>query len=224
MPEFIATGRTPQDKSRVLRWKNDSGEEIPAFACVKLDSYDGATDLYSAKKPDGTGHLYVANGPVPVASLAYGESHLWARSQLALTDGVFNDSVGPTSGSWEFTIGGTGWTVFSDPASGVAAILPTITQDKRVAVIDSLAAPSSVIGTPTTCVCAVLAYNSSTGMLEVTDERITATNFTKSLTAVDGTYGLIRYIGVWEIYWVDCEPDTALEGLDPEPTPEEGGP
>lgn len=94
-------------------------------------------------------------------------------------------------------------------------------QRKRVAIIGSLAAPTAVLGTPTSCVCAVLRLNVSTGKLEVTDERITVFNFSKGLTAVDGTYGKAEFDGVWELYWVDCSASSDLTGISP--TPEVGG-
>lgn len=119
----LAAGRSPRNSSNVLKWQNDSGETIPAYACVKLQSYDSATDLYSAVKPDGSGHLYFANGPVPVESGKYSESMLWNKSQLGLTDGSFGDSVGPVDDSWNFSSSGSGFVVFSTPGSGVAAIL-----------------------------------------------------------------------------------------------------
>lgn len=96
---------------------------------------------------------------------------------------------------------------------------------KRVAIIDGLAAPTSSTGAPTTCVCAVLKRNVTTGQLETTDERITVTNFSIGLTVADGTYGKAEYDGgVWELYWVDCGPSTGLTGLNPEPEAGIGGP
>lgn len=95
-------------------------------------------------------------------------------------------------------------------------------QRKRVAIIGGIAAPSAVLGTPTTCVCAVLRLNRDSGQLEVTDDRITVTNFSKGLSAVDGTYGKAEFDGVWELYWVDCSASSDLTGLNPTPTPEVG--
>lgn len=120
---FSGIGRAPRDSTPVLRWKNDSGETIPAFGAIKLQSYDAALDQFSAVKPDGSGKLHFVNGPKTVASGGYGESHLWHRSHIALTDGAFGDTVGPVDGSWEMTTAGEGFIVFSEPAGGVAAIL-----------------------------------------------------------------------------------------------------
>ena len=97
-------------------------------------------------------------------------------------------------------------------------------QRKRVVIIGGISAPTAVLGTPTTCVCAVLRLNVATGLLEVTDERITATNFTKGLSAVDGTYGKVEFDGVWELYWVDCSASSDVTGLNPTPEVGEGGP
>lgn len=116
-------GRSPRDSTPVLRWKNDSGATIPAYGVIRLTSYNSTTDTFSAVKPDGEDGFYFVNGPVTVASGGYGESHLWNASRIALTDGAYNDSVGPTAGSWEMTTAGSGFRVFSNPSSGSAAII-----------------------------------------------------------------------------------------------------
>jgi hypothetical protein len=116
-------GRSPRDSSRGLIWKNLSGETIPPYACVKLRAYVAADDYFEAVKPDGDGSLHFVNGPVPVLANAYGGSMTWDISRLGLTDGAFGETVGPTADSWEMTTGGTGWTVFSVPENGFAALL-----------------------------------------------------------------------------------------------------
>lgn len=115
--------RSPKDNSKVLIWKNDSGEVIPAYACVKLDSFNDAGGYYLGKKPDGDGSLHFVNGPYEVAVAAYSESSLWTESRLGKTDALFGETVGPTDGSWLMTTTGSGWTVFSNPVSGVGALI-----------------------------------------------------------------------------------------------------
>ena len=113
------------NQTGLMRWKNTSGETIPAYACVKLDSFDTAGGYYNAVKPDGDGNLHFFNGGVTVAANKFGESFIWGTSSvLGLTTGVFNEIVGPTADSWEMTTSGSGFVVFSNPSvAGIAAIL-----------------------------------------------------------------------------------------------------
>ena len=121
---FTGPARSPRDISYAFKWKNTSGETIPAYACVKLDTYDEAGGFYNAVKPDGSGNLHFANGPIPIAVDAYGGSQLWNQSRIGLTDSTtFGVTVGPVSGSWNFEESGSGFVVFSEPAGGIAAIL-----------------------------------------------------------------------------------------------------
>jgi hypothetical protein len=116
-------GRSPFDNSRVMKWKNVSGEEIPAYGVVKLQDYVAADDYFEAVKPDGDGALHFVNGPVAVANNAFGGSQMWDVSRIGKTSGAFGDVVGPVDGSWEMTTEGTGFVVFSTPDGGAAALL-----------------------------------------------------------------------------------------------------
>ena len=121
---FTGPARSPFDISSAMKWKNTSGESIPAYACVKLDSYDVAGGFFNAIKPDGTGDLHFVNGPVAVAVNKHGGSQLWNQSRIGLTSSTtFGAVVGPANGSWEMTEGGSGFVIFSEPAGGVAAVL-----------------------------------------------------------------------------------------------------
>lgn len=122
---FASTSRHTQNQTGVFRWKNTSGEEIPAFACVKLSAFNDADKYFDATKPDGEGSLYFFNGAAPIAADAYGESFIWGTSSiLGLTTGEFGETVGPVADSWEMTAEGTGYTVFSNVSEGgIAAIL-----------------------------------------------------------------------------------------------------
>lgn len=87
----------------------------------------------------------------------------------------------------------------------------------RVVIIGGLTAPANSAAAPTTCVCGMLRRNVTTNVLTTTDDRITALNWTSANTAADGTYAIAKFIGVWEIIWVDCNPTAAWEGLDEVP-------
>jgi hypothetical protein len=112
-----------RDQKDKIRWKNLSGEVIPAYAVVKLSSYNAVDKHYNAVKPDGEGSIYHLSGPVAVAVDAYGESVMWNTAILGLTFAAFNTVVGPVANSWEMSEEGTGFVVFSDAEDGVAAIL-----------------------------------------------------------------------------------------------------
>ena len=124
-PRITSRSRESIDQTGVLRWKNVSGETIPAFACVRLSAYNATDRYYNAVKPDGDGSLHFFNGAADIAVNKFGESSIWGRSSvLGLTPGTFGETVGPTDGSWEMTPDGTGFTVFSNVSEGgVAAIL-----------------------------------------------------------------------------------------------------
>lgn len=118
------TNRDKINQTGLLRWKNMSGETIPAYACVKLSSFDNTGRYYNAVKPDGEGSLHFFNGGIAIANNKYGESFIWGQSSVfGKTSGTFGQTVGPVSGSWEMTTAGTGYTVFSNVSSGAAAIL-----------------------------------------------------------------------------------------------------
>jgi hypothetical protein len=112
-----------RDQKDKIRWKNLSGEVIPAYAVVKLSSYNAVDKHYNAVKPDGEGSIYHLSGPVAVAVDAYGESVMWNTAVLGLTIETFGTVVGPVAGSWEMSLDGTGFVVFSDKVNDVAAIV-----------------------------------------------------------------------------------------------------
>lgn len=122
----IDSQRFKADLSSSLVFRNDSGEAIPAYGCIKLISYDAGTDRYSADKPDGSEGLYFVNGPVPVATGKYGRGCLWSSAQIGLVDdGALGDEVGPQAGQWEMSTTSSlgGFRIFNNPVSGKAVLL-----------------------------------------------------------------------------------------------------
>jgi hypothetical protein len=87
----------------------------------------------------------------------------------------------------------------------------------RVAIIGSLAAPTSATGTPTSCTAAVLKMDPVTKQLSDSGKRVTLHNYSTDLECDDGTYGKAEFDGVWELYWVNCTPDATLQDLPTEP-------
>jgi len=102
------------------RWfdvRNDSGEEIPAFGCVRLGepvevTRDGRTSVvYPANKPNtyGSQYSHAIAGPVPIAagsgsSVKYGRVTMdwptWALYDTGSSP-AFGQSWGPLDDSWE---------------------------------------------------------------------------------------------------------------------------
>lgn len=117
--------RAPRDISEHFSWLNVSGETIPAYGVVKIILYDSANKWYSVTKPDGAGDLYFVNGPIPVVTGRQGRSSLWNKPRLGLVEAGLGlgDTCGPIDNSWVMSSEGTGWVLFSDPISGVAALV-----------------------------------------------------------------------------------------------------
>lgn len=116
----------PRDQSERLAWLNSSGETIPAFACVKLFSYDDATNQFQADKPDGSPGLYYANGPATVATDKYSGSGMWNLPRRCLLDDdtyEVGDEVGPVSGQWGMGSDGSGWLVLRPPNADKEAVV-----------------------------------------------------------------------------------------------------
>lgn len=207
--------------------RNSTGATWPAFAMGRLgavvvrDGVNSDLPLYTLIKPDGAAGIYVVNGP---ASLPTGQDgsavHYLDAKYVAVDASDASDigaGIGAQKGQWTAWIGGAEFEVTDvKNAQNVIAVTAKITKHLRVAVIGSLTAPTSATGTPTTCPCAVLSRNPTTGVLSATAGRVTITNYSPGLTAVDGTYALAEDKGgCWELYWVDCGASTGLTGLSP---------
>lgn len=95
------------------RFKNGSGEEIPAYACMRIeDAIETDNDIvFEVAKPnDEEQPFYLVNGPLAVASgeEAEGRATLLTQGGYILVGGgpVFGDRYGPTDGAWEVTDSG----------------------------------------------------------------------------------------------------------------------
>ena len=124
---YSPPNRSMIDQEIIVPWVNASGKEIPAFGVVQLRRPFATTS--KADKPNGTSGLFFVNGPVLVGSDAdaTGESFLWDKPRRVLlsSDAVVGDEVGPTSGSWEMSSGGTGWRVLRQAIEGVGVVVMT---------------------------------------------------------------------------------------------------
>lgn len=105
---------------------NASGEEIPAYAVVEVDSVSnfGEDTLYEVKKPTtGATERYLINSPASVPVGGYGA----ATNQYpvdALVDGspTIGDEIGPSSSSWELGTG-TRFTYLGGLVDGVGRVM-----------------------------------------------------------------------------------------------------
>ncbi len=108
---------------------NDSGEEIPAFGCMRIS---GITTIrgracYAMRKPDTFGSIWGhrMNGPNPVAAGAFGLCVLGGvvAGLYDTADGTpsYGKHWGPRSGTWKLRKNTSGWRVLANSADpGIA--------------------------------------------------------------------------------------------------------
>ena len=208
------------NRKGAFRFKNVSGESMPPFSCFKVTAYDDTNDYYDADKPDGEGSLHFVSGPAAIADNAYGEAFTWGQSsQLGKTDGAFGETVGPVSGSWEMTTEGSGWSVFSSPSGGFAALLKEgggrgSRRNIQVIMKEDLYAAVSTLTDPSTAEAWVLRKNSS-GDMEVTTRTEVIVNRFKNISVDAGVYAKAEWIdGEWQLYAADCPDESSSSGSD----------
>lgn len=110
------SGVNPYDRAapseRPASFRNDSGGEIPAYACMKLASgakYSSGPPVpfFIASKPGATllTDRFALNGPNPVASGDHGICYLSGQTKALYNTGtpVAGDAYGPTPGQWYLT-------------------------------------------------------------------------------------------------------------------------
>lgn len=126
----LATQRTARNLNDRIPWKNGSGEEIPKYGCVRLDSFDPGTESFGVVKPDGAEGLYLASGPVPIANEKNGGSGMWNLPRAVLTNGSLSvgDEIGPVDGEWYMDSTGTGYRVLIPPNADDIAVVDRMGQ------------------------------------------------------------------------------------------------
>lgn len=111
---------------RVVTYRNDSGETIPAYALIQ---FTGTAEVngqivWTATKWDGgsTGDVFYFNGPSDVADGRTGFAIQPNTAQWVLYDDAdtpaFQEEWGPVANSFEIGSGGSGFLVMSAPTSG----------------------------------------------------------------------------------------------------------
>lgn len=97
-----------------IRFRNDSGEEIPAWACMQAVLgviVDDDTPVVPVIQPDGDGEIFYLNGRSKVAAGAYGYANVQYPQWGLSSSTTFEEEIGPVSGSWEMTNAGSGFRV-----------------------------------------------------------------------------------------------------------------
>lgn len=113
--------------------RNDSGEEVPAFACMRITgmfspftSSDGvyqrvgvANMGFTIGKPNAFASQYshLFNGPIAIASGAVGQGvfgHVMLGRRSGVSAPTVGSAIGPTNGSWDLAGGSYGFTVVAD--------------------------------------------------------------------------------------------------------------
>lgn len=127
MTRFLGDSRTAGDLSEQMKWKNLSGETIPAYACIKLTTYDNSQRRYGAIKPDGGRGIYVFNGAADVPNNSYGGSYRPGVPRPALLQSGETFTVGEqltaTEDEWYLSSGEGDYFVMSDVVDDVATVL-----------------------------------------------------------------------------------------------------
>lgn len=103
----------PTKEQKFITWLNESGEEVPSYGIVEVQSYSSTDKEMTIVKPTGSGSLFFCNGPVSVADGDRGESMGWeVGPQVVLIDvptETVGTTVGPVANSWAAGQGGTGF-------------------------------------------------------------------------------------------------------------------
>jgi hypothetical protein len=101
------------DRIRWLSYRNDAGEEIPAFALVRPTGADTDGTLVVGK-PNSDGQLVYVNGPVPCPDGGYGLCTVDDPVFVYYDSGgtpAFGETWGAANGSWKLTEGKQGWRI-----------------------------------------------------------------------------------------------------------------
>jgi hypothetical protein len=111
--------------------KNNSGEQIPAFACMRItgmfapfNQLDGSGGIsrvgyanmgFTVGKPDtyGAQYSHLFNGPIPIPAESVGQGTLGQVMMAAYSGGspTVGNQIGPISGSWLLNTSSIGFQV-----------------------------------------------------------------------------------------------------------------
>lgn len=206
-------GQNAAASAAVAYWSNDSGEEVPPFGVVQVDSYDSAQNLYSIVKPTETGTMWFINGPVAVADGKKGASDWLFTPQMAFVDGPdldFGKTCGPVGDEWHMGHGSE-FMMVSDIENDRAAVVRCMgLRQRRCITKEAISNSADTLGSPSKFTVTLL-YTDSAGALvrEPSDSgfrELDATQFMENIELEKDTYGRIDWHeGHWEFKAADCE-------------------
>lgn len=114
-------------------FRNESGEEVPAFGVMRITGYERTTGVYIIGKPNTTFHREcLINGSKKVSTGAGG--HFFrARSCQVLYDNAntpaFGETWGPTNDSWKIIKDMYGFTILGDNVTDGESIRTLVQQE-----------------------------------------------------------------------------------------------
>ena len=113
-------------------FKNDSGEQIPAFACMRVTGMTtlGGRNVLTVQKPNtyGSQYMHRLNGPFPVEIGKYGicTRSAGAAALYDTADGTpaLGERWGPRDATWKLKKNTGGWMVMgnSDATNGIVIV------------------------------------------------------------------------------------------------------
>lgn len=114
----------------VAQFRNDSGEEIPAFGCMRItgSATVGGHQYLLAEKPNtyGSQYLHWFNGDQAVETGKFGTCYKgsFVRALYDTADGTpaVGERWGPRSGTWKLKANTGGWQILGGHSGGVVTV------------------------------------------------------------------------------------------------------
>jgi hypothetical protein len=187
--------------------RNDSGEEIPAFACVQADGTveAGGQNFIKVVKPTGTSGVFLFNGIAPIEDGKYGIAHDGPECRM-LTDGstvTLGEGWQPESGEWAVTPGGSSFTAIGEDDIVADVMRGVIKSSSSLVCITGVSGIAARAGTTvSSATCTIVNRSGST----ISTGSATITVYNLSTTAVGNSVYIVAeptnigYVAVWE----DC--------------------
>jgi hypothetical protein len=116
--------------THVMPFRNDSGEEVPAYGCLRITGSVVVDDtlFLTAGKPNtyGAQHSHRFNTSEPVANGEYGVCRIGfgVKALYETSDGTpaFGERWGPRSGTWKLKKHTGGFSIIGGQSSGVVTV------------------------------------------------------------------------------------------------------
>lgn len=215
----------PREILRPVTWLNDSGETVPRFGMVEVESYSEADREYTIVKPRLnfevpaiSGPLYFCNGEEEVgpylrgASDGFDDGPQHVLVDMESSSKPVGTTVGPVAGSWYVGVIGTGFQLSHppDPANGLNPDVGSIIRDTVLrhqgVMVEDLAAATHVCEPAEACM-RVLKLDTATDCLVETSTVILIRNRYMFIEIAAGTLVRAEYIDAeWSLYGADCGP------------------